>query len=240
MGEGFEADEVLMQYITSANIACGAHAGNPNVMDDTVRLAKKHGVAVGAHPGFPDIEGFGRRMLELSPDEIYRSTVHQIGALAAFCKIHHLDMQHVKPHGALYNLAANDLEVAKAIAKAVHDINPKLILFGLAGSFVLSAGRQAGLRVASEVFADRTYQPDGTLTPRGEAGAMVASAAEAVLQVKTMVEKGYVEAVDGTHVKIQPDTLCIHGDGAHAVDFARELRGALEAENVTMEALYKG
>lgn len=236
MGEGFENDEALMQHITSANIACGAHAGDPNVMDATVRLAKKYGVAVGAHPGYPDIEGFGRRMLQLSPDEIYRSIVYQIGGLAAFCSIYGVRMQHVKPHGALYNLAAKDSEVAAAIARGVYDINPQLVLYGLAGGTLVSAGRQIGLPVASEVFADRTYQPDGSLTSRSEAGAMVDGVNAAVNQVKTMIEEGYVEAIDGTHVTIQSDTICVHGDGAHAVDFARELRGALEKGNIDVRA----
>ncbi|WP_404456418.1 LamB/YcsF family protein [Virgibacillus necropolis] len=237
MGEGFGADEALMQHVTSVNIACGAHAGDPNVMDTTVRLAKKYGVTVGAHPGFPDIAGFGRRMLQLSPDEIYRSMVYQIGGLAAFCKVHGVDMQHVKPHGALYNLAAKDSDVAAAIARAVYDINPQLLLYGLAGGALISAGRQAGLHTASEVFADRTYQSDGALTPRSEANAMVDSADGAIKQVTTMIEKGYVEATDGAQVPIKADTICVHGDGAHAVDFAKELRAALEQGKIDVRAI---
>lgn len=236
MGEGIGADEDLMQYITSANIACGAHAGNPNIMDATVRLAKKYGVAVGAHPGFPDIEGFGRRDMQMSPHEIYCSIVSQVGALAAFCTVHGVEMQHVKPHGALYNLAARGVVVADAIARGVYDVNPKLILYGLAGSELVSVGREVGLRVVSEVFADRTYQPDGSLTPRTEAGAMIEETDRAVGQVRLMIAKGYVEAVDGTKVRLQADTICVHGDGIHAVDFVKELRAGLEQGNIDVKA----
>lgn len=241
MGEGFDvsassADEALMQHITSANIACAAHAGNPSVMDATVLLAKKYGVAVGAHPGFPDKEGFGRRDTQMSPHEIYCSVAYQIGALDAFCSVNGVEMQHVKPHGALYNLAARDAQVAESIAKAVYDVNPGLILYGLAGSLLVSVGRQIGLSVASEVFADRTYQSDGALTPRAETGAMIEEVDVAVNQVRTMIDKGYVEAVDEIHVELQADTVCIHGDGAHAVNFARKLRVGLRDVGVVVKA----
>lgn len=236
MGEGSSSDQALMQHITSANIACAAHAGSPTMMDATVQLAKKQGVAVGAHPGFPDREGFGRRDIQMSAHEIYCSIVSQVGALAAFCTVHGVKMQHVKPHGALYNLAARDTKVATAIAKGVYDVDPKLILFGLAGSKLVSAGREVGLRVLSEVYADRTYQPDGSLTPRKNVGAMIEDVDRAVDQVRVMIEKGYVEAVDGTRVTIDPDTICIHGDGAHAADFARELRVGLREAGVVVKA----
>lgn len=242
MGESFGAytfgnDEKLMKYITSANIACGAHAGDPTVMDQTVRLAKYHDVKIGAHPGFPDLTGFGRRMIDMSPDEIYRLVVHQIGGLQAFCNVHNVKMQHVKPHGALYNFAARDIETADAIARAVHDVDPSLILFGLAGSELVRAGRDAGLRIASEVFADRTYQPDGSLTPRSQECALIDNADAAVNQVKRMIQDGVVEAVNGDIVPIEADTVCVHGDGAYAVAFASKLRDALSEDGIKVVAV---
>ncbi|MFZ3576877.1 LamB/YcsF family protein [Virgibacillus sp. DJP39] len=242
LGEGFGvytfgADESLMQYISSANIACGAHAGDPNVMDAVVRLAKKYGVAVGAHPGFPDLPGFGRRNMQLSPDEIFHIVVYQVGALAAFCKVHEIKMNHVKPHGALYNLAAKDSQIAEVIAGAIYAVNSDLILYGLAGSELIPAGEKAGLKVASEIFADRTYQPDGSLTLRKEPHAMITEINKAVNQVKTVIESGYVEAVDGTKVKLRADTVCIHGDGEQAVNFAKELRTGLNEEGVSIKPL---
>lgn len=232
----FGADEQLLAHISSANIACGSHAGEPNVMERTVRLAKKHHVAVGAHPGFPDIAGFGRRMIAFSPDEIYRLIIYQIGALQAFCKIHNVKMQHVKPHGALYNLAAENREVADAIAHAVNDLDASLILYGLAGSELLEAGRATGLVVASEVFADRTYQPDGSLTSRKDANAMIDNPDAAVAHVERMVNEGSVVAVNGKRVDIKADTICIHGDSPHAVSFARRLRETLEARRLKVKA----
>lgn len=241
MGESFGtytfgADEQLLAHISSANIACGSHAGDPNVMEQTVQLAKQNHVAVGAHPGFPDIAGFGRRMIEFSPEEIYRFVVYQVGALEAFCKIHEVKMQHVKPHGALYNLAARDRNVAKAIAQAMYDVDDALILYGLAGSELMDAGRKAGLDVASEVFADRTYQPDGSLTPRNDAEAMIVELDTAVAQVERMIDDGVVEAVNGELINIEADTICVHGDSPHAVTFAGELRQALEAAHIHVKA----
>ncbi|TFJ94301.1 LamB/YcsF family protein [Lentibacillus salicampi] len=242
MGESFGmytigADERLLPYITSANIACGAHAGDPAVMERTVQLAKQHGVAVGAHPGFPDIAGFGRRMIDYLPDEVYQMVVQQIGSLQAFCTVHNVKMQHVKPHGALYNAAAKSRSTADAIARAVRDVNGELLLFGLAGSELLTAGREAGLHVASEVFADRTYQADGSLTPRYEADALVTDVDEAVLQVEGMLQTGTVRAVGGEQVVIESDTICVHGDGSHAVTFAEKLRTALERDGVHVKAI---
>ncbi len=242
MGESFGtytigADADLMQHITSANIACGAHAGDPDVMDRTVRLAKKHGVAIGAHPGFPDLAGFGRRMIDFSPEEIYRTVVYQVGGLQAFCNVHQVKMQHVKPHGALYNLAARDRATADAIAQAVYNVDSSLIVYGLAGSELLTAGRERGLRVGSEVFADRTYQPDGSLTPRKESGALIEHVTTAIQQVEQMVKSGVAKAVDGTLIEIEADTVCVHGDGTHAVKFAKELRKALDAGGISVRAI---
>ncbi|GAB3068742.1 LamB/YcsF family protein [Virgibacillus ainsalahensis] len=245
MGESFGAytfgaDERLLEHITSANIACGSHAGDPNVMDKTVRLAKKYDVAVGAHPGFPDIAGFGRRMIEFSPEEIYRLVVQQIGGLQAFCTIHDVKMQHVKPHGALYNLAAHDRHTADAIARAVYDLDEELILFGLAGSELVKSGRDIGLRVASEVFADRTYQPDGSLTSRKEKHALIEDVAVAVKQVKRMVRAGKVEAINGELIAMEADTVCVHGDGPHAVSFVEKLRTALEEDGLDIVQVNQG
>ncbi|MFB4167790.1 LamB/YcsF family protein [Virgibacillus sp. JSM 102003] len=242
MGESFGAykigsDEKLLEFVTSANIACGAHAGEPNVMDRTVRLAKEHHVSVGAHPGFPDIAGFGRRMIDFSPDEIYRMVVHQIGGLQAFCTVHGVQMQHVKPHGAMYNLAAKNRDVADAVARAVYDVDSRLVLFGLAGSELLAAGREVGLRVASEVFADRTYQADGSLTPRGRTDALIRDVDAAVLQVEHMVEEGVVRAVTDEMVDIEADTICVHGDGEHAVTFVEKLRAMLERAGIVVRGV---
>lgn len=244
MGESFGAytfgaDEQLLKHITSANIACGSHAGEPNVMDQTVKLAKQNNVAVGAHPGYPDLAGFGRRMIAFSPDEIYRQVVYQIGALQAFCKVQHVEMQHVKPHGALYNLAADDREIADAIARGVYDLDSSLVLYGLAGSKLLVAGREAGLRVASEVFADRTYQPDGSLTLRTEANAIIQDVNAAVAQVERMVTEGVVQAVNGELIAIEADTICVHGDGLHAVDFTKKLRMALGEAGIEVMSIWK-
>ncbi|SET08387.1 UPF0271 protein [Oceanobacillus limi] len=242
MGESFGvysfgSDEKLMQYISSANIACGAHAGDPHVMNHTVQLAKQYNVFIGAHPGFPDLAGFGRRMIECSPTEIYQMVVYQIGSLQAFCTIHNVSMTHVKPHGALYNFAARNQEAANAIAKAVYDLNPKLILFGLAGSELIAAGQAIGLQIASEVFADRTYQPDGSLTPRSEKGALIEDATEAVKQVRDMVQHGVVEAVNGEKIAIEADTVCIHGDGNHATEFVKLLTDTLVDAGIAIKSI---
>ncbi|WP_188454171.1 LamB/YcsF family protein [Virgibacillus oceani] len=239
MGESFGrfkigSDEKLLPYVTSVNIACGFHAGDPNVMNQTVRLAKSHHVSIGAHPGFADIAGFGRRLITYTPEEIYRFIIYQIGALDAFCRIHHVTMRHVKPHGALYNAAAVDRDAALAIAKAVRDVNDQLILFGLAGSELVTAGREIGIKTVSEVFADRTYQADGSLTPREHKNALIENTSTAVAQVLQMVRNGEVETVDGTIIKMEADTICVHGDGEYAVEFARELRMLLEREGVTV------
>ncbi len=229
LGEGGDQDAALMPWITSANIACGAHAGDEATMRATVALAVRHGVAVGAHPGFPDRENFGRREQLLTPGELCGLVTGQIEALRELG-----DVWHVKPHGALYNLAARDRGMAEAIAEAVHAVDPTLILFGLAGSELVRAGRERGLRVASEVFADRTYQADGALTPRSRADALIADEATAVAQVLRMVREGVVRATDGTDVAIQADTVCLHGDGPKAAALARRLNGELRAAGIAV------
>ncbi|EJW17228.1 LamB/YcsF family protein [Paenibacillus alvei] len=242
MGESFGAyrlgsDEAILPFVTSVNIACGFHAGDPTVMKRTVTAALERGVAIGAHPGLPDLAGFGRRNLDITPEEAYDMVVYQVGALYGFVTATGGQMQHVKPHGALYNMAASDYALAEAIARAVHDLNPELVLFGLSGSELIKARQAVGLRCAHEVFADRTYQRDSSLTPRREANALITDTEEAVQQVIRMVKEGVVYAVQGIDVAIQADTVCIHGDGAHAFAFAQSLRQRLSGEGIVMQSV---
>jgi 5-oxoprolinase (ATP-hydrolysing) subunit A len=225
-------DKEVLKQITSANIACGYHAGDHNVMMETVKMAKAFGVKIGAHPGFPDLHGFGRREMKVSNEEIYNMTVYQIGALAAIAKACGTKVNHVKPHGALYNMAAKDRGIAEAIAGAVADVDSSLVLFGLADSSLVKAGMKRGLPVAHEVFADRTYQPDGSLTPRSQMNAMIHDSDLAISRVVRMVREGKVEAVDGTDIEIKADTICIHGDEPQALDFAVALKEELKAEGI--------
>jgi UPF0271 protein len=237
LGEGFGAwpmgdDAALLEQVSSANIACGYHAGDPTVMHRTVRLAAARGVSIGAHPSLPDLQGFGRREMRVSPEEVYEMVLYQVGALEAFCRACAVPLSHVKPHGALYNMAARDAKIAQAIARAVRDFDPALVLYGLANSALVEAGCEAGLSVANEVFADRTYQADGSLTPRARPDALHHDVAAAVQQARRMVSEAAVQAIDGTRVPIRADTLCLHGDGAAAVALARALRRALEGDGV--------
>lgn len=242
MGESFGvyrlgSDEAMMDYVTSVNIACGFHAGDPLVMRKTVQMAIKKGVAIGAHPGFPDLLGFGRRAMSITPDEAYAYVVYQIGALSAFVQAEGGKMTHVKPHGALYNLAAKEASLAKAIAQAVYDVDPTLVLYGLAGSELIAEGKKIGLRTASEVFADRTYQQDGSLTPRNAPQALMTDEQEAVAQVLKMVNEGYVCTLQGVDVPIQAETVCIHGDGPNALAFAKKLHETLQREGIEIRAV---
>ncbi|NUK29538.1 LamB/YcsF family protein [Parageobacillus sp. VR-IP] len=225
-------EKEILQYVTSVNVACGFHAGDPLVMRKTVQMALERKVAIGAHPGFPDLLGFGRRNIAVTPGEAYAYVVYQIGALAAFVKAEGGTMSHVKPHGALYNMAAKDAALAEAIAKAVYDVDPALILYGLAGSELIRAGKKFGLRTANEVFADRTYQNDGSLTPRSDPRALIVDEQEAVQQVLTMVKEKRVRSLQGIDVPIEAETVCIHGDGKKAVLFAKRLYEALRQEGV--------
>lgn len=225
-------DMEVLKHITSANIACGYHAGDHNVMIDTVKMAKEHSVGIGAHPGFPDLHGFGRREMKMSAEEVYNLTVYQIGALSAIAKACGTKVVHVKPHGALYNMAAKDRTIADAVADAVADVDPALILFGLAGSSLVKAGKDRGLQVAEEVFADRTYQQDGSLTPRTQSNAMIQDADLAISRVIRMIREGKVESVDGTDIEMKADTICIHGDEPQALDFAVKLKAGLMAEGI--------
>jgi UPF0271 protein len=226
-------DAAIMPYITSANIACGFHGGDPGVMGATVRLAKQHGVAVGAHPGWPDLQGFGRRVMQLSPAEVEALVLYQIGALAAFAKAEGLALQHVKPHGALYNQAAAEIELAQAIAQGVKRFSPDLVLVGLAGSRLVEAGRALGLRVADEAFPDRAYNPDGTLKPRSEPGAVL----DAPQQVAENALRLAREGVRFAGRSLPVETLCLHGDHPGAVDNARLVRETLEANGIKLSVL---
>lgn len=229
-------DEEVLRYVSSANIACGMHAGDPHVMHKTVTLALANDVAIGAHPGFMDLNGFGRRKMEITPQEAYELVVYQIGALEAFTRAEGTNVHHVKPHGALYNMAAKDHKLAKAIAEAIYKVNPEMILYGLAGSELIKAGQALGLKVANEVFADRTYQSDGSLTPRSQANAMIKDEEQAIAQVLMMIKEGLVYTPDGQAVKVQADTVCIHGDSEKALAFADKIKQRLEAADITIQA----
>ncbi|PKG23301.1 5-oxoprolinase subunit PxpA [Niallia nealsonii] len=242
LGESFGTykkgrDEEILPLITSANIACGFHAGDPSVMGKTVRLALDNGVKIGAHPGLPDLIGFGRRNMDISPQEAYDLVLYQIGALNGFVKAEGTMMQHVKPHGALYNMAAKNKDLAEAIAKAVYKINPELILFGLFGSELIVAGKKIGLQTANEVFSDRTYQHDGTLTPRKEKNALIHNDEQAILQVTRMVKEGKATSQQGTDIEVQADTICIHGDGPKALTFAQLIRDSFAKSNISIRAI---
>ena len=242
LGESFGgyrlgADLEILPLVTSANVACGFHAGDPAVMRRTVRAALDQGVAVGAHPGLPDLVGFGRREMEITPQEAHDMVLYQIGALHAVVKAEGGRLRHVKAHGALYNMAAKNAKLAEAIAEAVKRFDPELVFFGLSGSVMIDAGQRLGLRTASEAFADRTYQPDGSLTPRSQPNALIAEVGRAADQAIRMAKEGKVRTVQGRDMAIQADTICIHGDGPHAVEFAREIRRRLEAEGVAVAAI---
>lgn len=242
LGESFGAyrtglDRDLIGIVSSVNIACGFHAGDPSVIRETVRLALEHDVSVGAHPGLPDLVGFGRRAMDLTPREAYDMVVYQIGAVSAFARSEGGVLGHVKPHGALYNMAALRKPLAEAIAEAVYKVEPGLILFGLAGSELVAAAERIGLRAAHEAFADRTYREDGTLTPRSEANALIGDPALAAVQALRMAREGKVRAVSGADLAIRADTLCIHGDTPGAPEYARRLRAALEAAGIAVRRI---
>lgn len=232
LGESFGAytigqDEEMMKYVSSVNIACGFHAGDPLVMAQTVEQALKHDLNIGAHPGLPDLQGFGRRSIHITPREAYALVQYQVGALQAMVTAQKGKLTHVKPHGALYNMAAKDRDLALAIAKSVCDIDESLVLFGLSGSELTKAGTETGLKVAHEVFADRTYQSDGSLTPRSLPDAVLHDADRVEEQVLRMVERQEVMTVTGDVISIQADTICLHGDNVEGVRLAKRLREKL-------------
>ncbi|MGK5507860.1 LamB/YcsF family protein [Brevibacillus formosus] len=243
MGEGFGAyqignDLAILRYVSSANVACGFHAGDPGTMRKTVQMALEAGVAIGAHPGFADLVGFGRRNMEISPEEAYDLVVYQIGALQAFVRAEGGVMHHVKPHGALYNMAATRPALAESIALAIYKVNPELVLYGLAGSELTRAGEKIGLATAHEVFADRTYQQDGTLTPRNQPNALITDQQQSLQQVIRMIREGSVLTQQGVDIPIQADSICLHGDGPHALEFAQSIREALLGAGITISACF--
>lgn len=230
-------DAEVLARVSSANIACGFHAGDPVVMQKTVGLCKASGVRVGAHPGFPDLMGFGRRNMNLSFDEAKAYVLCQLGALDAFCRAQGVRMQHVKPHGALYNMAAKDESLSRAICEAVRDFDRELIVLGLANSALVKTAKDLGLRAASEVFADRAYEPDGSLVARSRPGAMITDEDEALRRVIRMVTEHRVSAVTGEDIRIVPDSICVHGDGEKALLFVQKIRAALAANGVELAPL---
>lgn len=236
LGEGCASDAALLQLVSSTNIACGFHAGDAQTMLASVREALKNGVAIGAHPSFPDRENFGRTAMTLPPETVYAQTLYQIGALAAIARAEGGVMRHVKPHGMLYNQAAKDPQLADAIARAVHACDPSLILVGLAGSELIRAGEHYGLTTRQEVFADRGYQADGSLVPRIQPGALVEDEEHALAQTLGMVESGRVKSITGEWANVVAQTVCIHGDGEHALAFARRLRAAFEERSIRIMA----
>jgi UPF0271 protein len=232
-------DQALFQHITSANIACGFHAGDFNVIRETVKSAKEHGVAIGAHPGYPDLQGFGRRELQMTAREIYNCVVYQIGALKIFCEIQGEPLQHVKPHGALYNAAAQKSEVAEAVAEAVYDSAPDTYLFGLANSKLIDAGQKLGLKVAAEAFADRRYTDDGQLCSRTLPGSVLHTYEEILSQVKELIWNGRVKTQSGQWLSLQADTICFHGDGKNAALYSEKIRKVLEDAGVLVRSVGK-
>jgi UPF0271 protein len=242
MGESFGAyklgmDDEVIQYITSANIACGWHAGDPLVMDTTVKMAVERGVGVGAHPGYPDLLGFGRRNMDCTPNEIRKYLVCQIGALKAVCKVNETELRHVKPHGALYLTAVENEDVARAIAQAIVSVDSGLIfvaLAGVKGQLMTRIGEDVGLKVVYEAFPDRAYTPEGTLVSRRLPGAVIKDPQEVSERALRMAKEGNVIAIDGTSIPLKAQTLCVHGDTPTAVDLVKNIRKTLEAEGVTL------
>jgi 5-oxoprolinase (ATP-hydrolysing) subunit A len=242
MGESFGNyrlgnDELLLDHVTSANIACGYHAGDPSVMRKTTRMALDKGVAVGAHPGYPDLQGFGRRDMDVTAEELHDMVVYQVGALLAIVRGEGGMLEHVKAHGALYNAAQRNHELAEAIAHAVVSVDPSLILLGLPDRELVSAGQKAGLRTANEAFADRSYEPDGTLSSRRQEGAVIADPDSAAEQCIGIVRQGVVRTREGAEVHIAADTICLHGDNPRAPEFARAIRTHLEQAGIRVASL---
>ncbi|HRJ31602.1 MAG TPA: 5-oxoprolinase subunit PxpA [Cyclobacteriaceae bacterium] len=228
MGEGMPNDAAIMPYISSANIACGYHAGDEATIRATIDLCLTYGVAIGAHPGFNDKKNFGRVPVQLTADELYQLVWKQLEIMETICKERRVKLHHVKPHGALYNMAARDKAMSNTIAQAVKDFNPDLVYYGLSGSVMVSEARVLGLKTMHEVFADRTYQADGTLTPRSQAKALIEMSEDAINQILQMLMENSVKAINGGVIPIKADTICIHGDGKHPVEFARQLNNLLK------------
>ncbi|MES1223285.1 MAG: 5-oxoprolinase subunit PxpA [Bacteroidota bacterium] len=236
MGEGYMNDDAIMPFISSANIACGFHAGDYDTMMRTVESAIKHNVSVGAHPSFPDKKNFGRTNMHFSPGEVYEIVFEQISILSRITKKFNLALHHVKPHGALYNMAAKDMDLALAICKAIADFDGKMILYGLSGSKLIAAALQSGLQSRSEIFADRTYQDDGSLTPRSNENALITDENISLMQVLRMIKESKVLTITGKEIDIVAETICIHGDGDHAVQFAQKIHREFKKENIAVRS----
>ena len=237
MGEGMGNDAELMPFISSANIACGAHAGDEHTMQRTAALALQYGVAIGAHPSFNDKENFGRTEMQLTMPELYMLVQKQVKLLDKICATAGATLHHVKPHGALYNMAAKEATLSAAIANAIFDLNPALILYGLSGSHLISEAKNLGLKTASEVFADRTYREDGSLTPRSKPNALIEDEAIAMKQILQFIQQKTVTSTSGKIISLQADTICIHGDGKHAVAFAKRTATVLKEKNILIESI---
>lgn len=242
LGESYGAykmgrDADIIPLVSSANVACGFHAGDPTIMAKTAKLCKDSGAAMGAHPGYPDLQGFGRRNMNVSPTDVKNLILYQVGALAAFCKSEGIRLQHLKPHGALYNMAAKDPALARAICEGIQEFDGNLILLGLAGSEMLRQAKEIGLPCASEVFADRAYEDDGTLVSRTKPGAMISDEDEAVARVIGMIKNHTVTTITGKEIEIIPDSVCVHGDSEKALLFVEKIRAALEGEGIEVKPL---
>jgi UPF0271 protein len=232
MGEGMPNDEAIMPFIDSANIACGFHAGNGEIIRYTIELCLKYNVHIGAHPSFRDRQNFGRKEMKLPLEKLYAIILEQLIRIDLIAKENGLSLHHVKPHGALYNMASKDAQMSRAIAQAVKDFDDQLIFYGLSNSYLISEARALGLKTSSEVFADRTYQDDGSLTPRSQHNALIGNVEDCVQQVLQMVKDRTVTTTSGRRIPIQADTICIHGDGQNAVAFAKKIHQALQEQNL--------
>ena len=244
LGESYGAytigmDEEVIKVVSSVNVACGFHAGDPVVMRKTVARALSANIGIGAHPGFHDLMGFGRRNMNISPDEAYAYVTYQLGALNAFCVQQGGRIDHVKPHGALYNMAGKDYELAKGICRAIYDFDPDIILLGLSGSQMINAGRDIGLRCANEFFSDRAYEDDGSLRARTKEGAMIEDENEAIERVVKVIKTGKVTTYSGNEIDLKIDSICVHGDNAHALEFVRTIRERLTKEGIEIASLSK-
>lgn len=236
MGEGMVTDADIMPFISSANIACGYHAGDDETMKRTIDLCLQHHVAIGAHPGFQDKENFGRLNQQLSDQELHDLVSEQLYILERFCNEAGTKLHHVKPHGALYNMAAKNQHMSQILAKAVSEINTNLFYYGLSNSFLITEARGIGLKTVNEVFADRTYQLDGGLTPRSEKNALIEDTDAALAQVMQMIQVNTVKTIQGKEISLHPQTICLHGDGAHAVDFAKIIHQTLKNNSIHIQS----
>lgn len=230
-------DEEVIKYVSSVNIACGWHAGDPLIMENTIKLAKENGVAIGAHPGYPDLLGFGRRNMDITPKEARAYMIYQLGALSGFAAAHGLKVQHIKLHGAFYNTASVKPELAEEVINGILDVDKDIILLALSGSYIAKRAQEKGLRVAQEVFADRAYNADGTLVSRRLPGAVIHDHEEAISRVKKMILEGKVTTIDGKEIDITADSICVHGDNPEAVNFVKKIRESLLAEGIQIKNL---